>query len=146
MQSEVNDKFFGVLIQDPPDYHIATVAFSPGKVIEVTINTEAVEDDGLSSLLETAHATFVAIQAKSDIILRAIVDELFPNPKNGWAAGLITEEKFLAGLRLDNIEIWQDGASNVNYAPKGLEEFVGDHFISVRINSEGNIRQVGFVW
>lgn len=143
MQSEINDEFFGVLKQDGPEYHTATILFSPDKIIEVTIETQDVED--LDSLLETAQRTFLSIQAKRDVILRAIVDELFPTPKNGWVAGLVTEEKFLACIRLDNIEIWRDGASSANYDSVGLEEFFGDYYISVKLDPEGAIKRVGFV-
>lgn len=142
MEPTTNDSFLGVLEQlsssntNPSTF----IEFSPGNSIEVTVSFDDIGSEPPIDVVERAEKVFVALQSREKEFHRALVDEYLEDYNLiGINHQPVDEAEFIRRIKWDSIFLGSDGSAYLYFLAEELEDYFGDHAISMRISADMRI-------
>ncbi len=138
MESTTHDPFFDGFYA--PDAYFVTLDFSPGNSVEVTVSFDDIGDEPRVNVVERARSVYTALQSQQKEIYRALVDEFLAEYNEiGTKQQPLDEVEFVKRIKLTSIFLQSSGLSYLNFLPEELEDYFGDHAISMDVSAEMQI-------
>ena len=130
------DNYFGSIKWDKDSPWEGTLTLANGKTVGVEFDVEESEE-------EAARNTLNFVIANEAEIRRKVAVALFEQFEDWIDDDIVTPEQLTLRIDLSAITFWE-GKGHLFYYPNGNDEMFTDHVLSVWLDADGEIEEIGF--